>query len=177
MDQAAGKIDAHTIVERQRVAMWASKSCQEMDRRKDIRLDQLQSSLGPRFRTLCHNGRCIHPCAKRRARCSGFHIGALPKNQAPNKGSHPIQQTQELRLIEKRGQRSRCARRRRRGQAEEGGNSGQRALSPQFYVFGLLALLQGHNIKPASTQEYRTRKRRCRCRPFRASDGDFRSVR
>src|SRR5262245_33917432 len=29
-------------------------------------------------------------------RCSGFHIGRSPENQAPNKESHPIHQTQEL---------------------------------------------------------------------------------
>src|SRR5262245_5324787 len=29
-------------------------------------------------------------------RCSGFHIGGSPENQAPNKESHPIHQTQEL---------------------------------------------------------------------------------
>src|SRR5262245_7094228 len=34
---------------------------QAMDRRKDIRLDQSQSPLGARLRTLCHNRRCLHP--------------------------------------------------------------------------------------------------------------------
>ena len=34
---------------------------QAMDRRKDIRLDQSQSPLGARLRTLCHDRRCLHP--------------------------------------------------------------------------------------------------------------------
>src|SRR5262245_34919293 len=34
---------------------------QAMDRRKDIRLDQSQSSLGARLRTICHDRRCLHP--------------------------------------------------------------------------------------------------------------------
>src|SRR5262245_35547653 len=34
---------------------------QAMDRRTDIRLDQLQSPLGARLRTLCHDRHCLHP--------------------------------------------------------------------------------------------------------------------
>ena len=34
---------------------------QAMDRRKDIRLDQSQSPLGARLRTLCHDRHCLHP--------------------------------------------------------------------------------------------------------------------
>ena len=34
---------------------------QAMDRRKDIRLDQSQSSFGSRFRTLCHDRHGLHP--------------------------------------------------------------------------------------------------------------------
>jgi hypothetical protein len=64
---------------------------QAMDRRKDIRLDQSQSSLGARLRTLCHDRHGLHPprhdphhvkatCCKRLVMTPIFSDGFLVRN-------------------------------------------------------------------------------------------------
>src|SRR4029434_4498516 len=72
-------------------------------------------------------------------RCSGFHIGRSPENQAPNKESHPIHQTQEL-----------------PGSALRLGHGGMSALSPFYRQLRTLVGDAGRQLRANSGHSSRS---------------------